>query len=169
MTEIDAGKERKNKVYVALFDGQGGAFTSWGMGPLRDAVAAVGTETDLLPWQDYREADAKITTKLAAGYKVALVGYSLGASTVTYLQTIVHPIALVVAIAESRLAQNYRIIDGVRMTARSILFTGPDFLSSADSGGFTEVIKLDDLHLFMDTDPRVKEVVIVEVKKLVES
>ena len=162
------------KVYAALFLGQGGETFSWGIDKLASDIRALGNTdaevlADVLPWQDYRDADTRVVAKEKDGYKVALIGYSLGDSTVTYLQTIVR-VDLLVCIAASSLAKNYKV-DKFH-TRRSVLFHGQDFLSNwGEDAGFDLKVELPwyDLHLGADVDPRVFSVTLDEVRKLVKS
>lgn len=153
------------KVYGAFFLGQFGRLLSWGVQPLADEVAALGVETDVYEYKDYAVAWVKIVSMQKIGCKIGLVGFSLGDSSITYLQTKLTHIDLLIAIAESSFAQNYAI--DKTHTKRSILFHGPDALSNAGlQDRFDEVINLPDLHLWMDTNPRVAQVVKDEFTKL---
>jgi hypothetical protein len=156
-----------NKVYSAFFLGQGGELFSWGINPLANLVKGLGAEADVFIYEDYQKAEANILEKRKDGYKIALVGYSLGDTSITYIQTqALYKIDLLIAIAESPFGQNYLI--NKTNTKRSILFHGPDFLSDAGSNsGFDEVINLPDFHLFMDLDPKVFSVVKDEFSKLI--
>jgi hypothetical protein len=120
----------------AVILGQGGWFTSAGIGVLGQRIAALGITTQVFEYQDWTAAEAFVRGRSAAGDKVAVVTYSLGGSTGTYLGTRDH-IDLLICIFLSSLAQNYPV--GPNVTD-SVLFIGQDFLSDANPGGFKEVI-----------------------------
>lgn len=124
------------KVFCICFRGQGGFFTSFGIDILGGEIRKLGVECEVLNYQDWQTADQLIRQKRAAGYLIALVGYSLGNSTETYLATF-EKINLLVAIFESSLGQNYKIIPA--NVAYSVLYYGQDFLSNAgQEDGFNE-------------------------------
>lgn len=149
------------KTYVAFFMGQGGYVFSWGIPMLAARVHALGLEADIFHYYDLRAAWKKLARKKKQGYKVALVGYSLGNTTTTYIQKHVE-IDLLLAIAQSSLGRNYRINKG--HTKRSVLWWGPDFLSNAGlRNGFDEINYINNLHLWIDVDPRVVNSVLAEL------
>ena len=74
------------KTYVAFFLGQGGYIFSWGIPYLAAQAQNLGMETGIFRYYELRSAWKKITQKKAEGYKIGLVGYSLGNTTATYLQ-----------------------------------------------------------------------------------
>jgi hypothetical protein len=151
--------------YTTFFMGQGGYLFSWGIPILAFLARGFGVETDVLGYSDVGSAAKRILQKRREGYKIALVGYSLGNTTTTYLQTYMK-VDLLLAIAESSLAQNHRI--SKQNTRRSVLWYGPGFLSSAgqkDSFDKTHYVK--QTHLLMDVDPFVVGGVLDELKSLV--
>jgi hypothetical protein len=149
------------KTYVAFFMGQGGYVFSWGIPMLASRAHELGLEADIFHYYDLRAAWKKLARKKKQGYKVALVGYSLGNTTTTYIQKHVE-IDLLLAIAQSSLGRNYRINKG--STKRSVLWWGPDFLSNAGlSNGFDEINYINNLHLWIDVDPRVVNSVLAEL------
>jgi hypothetical protein len=155
------------KAYVAFFLGQGGYLFSWGIPYLASQARELGIETDIFRYSELRSAWRKITRKKADGYKIALVGYSLGNTTTTYLQRHLE-VDLLLAIAQSSLGQNHHIKKG--NTRRSVLWYGPDFLSNAGlKNGFDEINYVYNLHLLLDVDPRVVRSVLGELKDLVQS
>lgn len=157
-------------VYACFFMGQYGYLTSYGVKRLCDRAQTAGIEADLYGYKEWERARLNIITKRGVGRKIALVGYSLGGTTTGYLQTIL-PVDLLLNIAESTLAENHPIIKA--NTKRSILYAGPDFLSSAGQhDGFTDVIRVDAIqvpiisHLSMDFVPEVVNGVLDELAKL---
>src|SRR3979409_1279147 len=74
------------KAYAAFFLGQGGYLFSWGIPYLASQARELGMETDIFRYSELRPAWSKISAKKKDGYKIALVGYSLGNTTITYLQ-----------------------------------------------------------------------------------
>jgi hypothetical protein len=153
------------KAYAAFFLGQGGYLFSWGIPYLAYQARGFGMETDIFGYAELRAAWKKIFQKKRDGYKIALVGYSLGNTTVTYLQKHFE-VDLVLAISESSLGRNHPIKK--ENTKRSVLWYGPDFLSNAGTNdGFDKITYITNLHPFMDVDPRVVSDVLDELKTLV--
>src|SRR5262249_5396885 len=106
-----------------------------------------------------------IVRRRKEGYKIALVGYSLGNTTATYLQRHL-AVDLLLAIAESSLGRNHPIMK--EHTKRSVLWYGPDTLSNRGlRDGFDEINYIETMHLLMDVDPRVVRGVLDELKSLV--
>ncbi len=153
------------KVYAAFFLGQGGYLFSWGIPLLEREARKLGLATDVFSYTDVNPAWTSILRKRQDGYKVALVGYSLGNTTATYLQSRL-PVDLLLAISESSLGRNHPIKK--KNTKRSVLWYDPDMLSNAGVyDGFDETNYIENLHLFMDVDPRVVRGVLGELKRLV--
>jgi hypothetical protein len=153
------------KAYAAFFLGQGGYLFSWGIPLLEREARKLGLATDVFSYTDVNPAWTSIVRKRNDGYKVALVGYSLGNTTATYLQSRL-PVDLLLAISESSLGRNHPIKK--QNTRRSVLWYGPDMLSNAGvHDGFDETNYIENLHLFMDVDPRVVRGVLGELNRLV--
>jgi hypothetical protein len=153
------------KAYVAFFLGQGGYLFSWGIPLLESEARKLGLATDVFSYTDVKPAWTEIVRKRKDGYKIALVGYSLGNTTTTYLQRNL-AVDLLLAISESSLGRNHPIKN--TNTRRSVLWYGPDMLSNAGvHDGFNETNYIDSLHLLMDLDPRVVRGVLDELKGLV--
>jgi hypothetical protein len=153
-----------DKAYAAFFLGQGGYLFSWGIPLLASEARKLGLVTDVFNYSDVTSAWTNIVRKRKEGYKIALVGYSLGNTTATYLQRHL-AVDLVLAISESSLGRNHPIEK--KNTRRSVLWYGPDLLSSAGvHDGFDETNYIDRTHLLMDLDPRVVRGVLDELKRL---
>jgi hypothetical protein len=153
------------KAYAAFFLGQGGYLFSWGIPLLASGARKLGLEADVFSYTDVNAAWTKIVRKREDGCKIALVGYSLGNTTTTYLQRHL-AVDLLLAISESSLGRNYPIQK--ENTKRSVLWYGPDMLSNAGvHDGFDETNYIASLHLLMDLDPRVLKGVLDELKSLV--
>jgi len=153
------------KAYSAFFLGQGGYLLSWGIPVLESGARKLGLATDVFSYTDLKLAWTNIVRKRKDGYKIALVGYSLGNTTTTYLQRHL-AVDLLLAIAESSLGRNHPIKK--ENTKRSVLWYGPDMLSNAGvHDGFDETNYIENLHLLMDIDPRVVSGVLGELKSLV--
>jgi hypothetical protein len=152
------------KIYVAFFLGHGGYLFSWGIPCLASEAQKLGLVTDIFSYTDVSAAWTNIVRKRDEGYKIALVGYSLGNTTATYLQNHL-AVDLLLAISESSLGQNHPIKrENVR---RSVLWYGPDMLSNAGvHDGFDQTNYIENTHLLMDTDPRVVAGVLGELKRL---
>jgi hypothetical protein len=153
------------KVYAAFFLGQGGYLFSWGIPLLAAEARRLGFASDVFSYGDVERAWTSIVRRRKEGYRIALVGYSLGNTTATYLQQ--HLAAdLVLAIAESSLGLNHPIRK--ETTRRAVLWYGPDTLSSAGvRDGFDAVNYVDTTHLLMDIHPIVVRGVLDELKSLV--
>jgi hypothetical protein len=160
------GVPAPEKSYAAFFLGQGGYWFSWGIPYLASQAQELGMETDVFEYSAVKEAWKKITQKKKDGYKIALVGYSLGNTTITWLQRYL-AVDLLLAISESSLGQNHPIKR--ENTRRSVLWYGPDFLSNAGlQDGFDKINYVGNLHLMMNVDPRVVNGVLGELKDLVQ-
>jgi hypothetical protein len=154
------------KSYAAFFLGQGGLWFSWGIPYLASQAQELGMETDIFEYSAVKEAWKRITRKKKDGYKIALVGYSLGNTTITWLQRYL-AVDLLLAISESPLGLNHPITR--ENTRRSVLWYGPDFLSNAGlKDGFDKVNYVVNLHLMMNVDPRVVNGVLSELRDLVQ-
>lgn len=153
-----------NKVYAAFVLGQGGYIFSLGIPRLAARARALGIETDVYGYTETARATLNLSAKLVAGRKIALIGYSLGNTTTTWLQNFV-PTDLLCALAESSLGQNHPI--NKQTTKRSVLWTGPDFLSDAGTNdGFNVIHKTAAIHLLLDFDPVVTQGVLQELSNL---
>src|SRR5882762_4256585 len=153
------------KAYSAFFLGQGGYLLSWGIPLLESEARKLGLATDVFSYTDLTPAWTNIVRKRKDGYKIALVGFSLGNTTTTYLQRHL-AVDLLLAIAESSLGRNHPIEK--KNTKRSVLWYGPDMLSNAGvHDGFDETNYIETLHVLMDLDPRVINGVLGELKNLV--
>jgi hypothetical protein len=154
-----------DKAYAAFFLGQGGYLFSWGIPLLASGARKLGLATDVFSYTDVKSAWTNIVRKRKDGYKVALVGYSLGNTTTTYLQSHL-AVDLLLAISESSLGRNHPI--NKENTKRSVLWYGPDMLSNAGvHDGFDVTNYIESIHLLMDVDPRVVKGVLDELKSLV--
>jgi hypothetical protein len=153
------------KAYVAFFLGQGDYLFSWGIPVLESEARKLGLATDVFSYTDVTAAWTSIVRRRNDGYKIALVGYSLGNTTATYLQRHL-PVDLLLAISESSLGRNHPIKK--ENTRRAVLWYGPDMLSNAGvHDGFDDINYIDTSHLMMDLDPRVVTGVLDELKSLV--
>jgi hypothetical protein len=160
------GVPAPEKSYAAFFLGQGGYWFSWGIPYLASQARELGMEAEIFQYSAVREAWKKITQKKKDGYKIALVGYSLGNTTITWLQRYL-AVDLLLAISESSLGRNHPITR--ENTRRSVLWYGPDFLSNAGlQDGFDKVNYVNNLHLMMNVDPRVVNGVLRELRDLVQ-
>ena len=160
------GVPAPEKSYAAFFLGQGGYWFSWGIPYLASQAQELGMETDIFEYSAVKEAWKKITQKKKDGYKIALVGYSLGNTTITWLQRYL-AVDLLLAISKSSLGRNHPITR--ENTRRSVLWYGPDFLSNAGlQDGFDKVNYVVNFHLMMNVDPRVVDGVLSELRDLVQ-
>jgi dienelactone hydrolase len=158
-------------VYAAFFLGQGGYVFSMGIASLARQARTRGIEADVYAYTEVDRARANVGMKREHGSKIALIGYSLGCTTATYLAQLAPSTDLVCCIAESSLGENHPI-DNAK-TKRSVLFTGPDFLSDAgERDAFDRVVPVDVLpipifaHLSLQFAPTVVNGVLAELAKL---
>ena len=130
-------------VYAAFFMGQFGYLFSIGVPILAAKARAHGVTADVYGYTEVERARVNLGKYRQRGHQLALVGYSLGCTTATWLQTQM-AIDLVVCIAESTLGENHPI--DRKNTKRAVLYSGPDFLSSAGPhDGFSKVVEVDAL------------------------
>jgi hypothetical protein len=157
-------------VFAAFFLGQVG----WAFSSAFGSIASVARERGIGAWvYDYGEIDrARADIGALHGLsKIALVGYSLGCTAATYLQTQMR-VDLVVSVAASTLGENHRI-NRVN-TKRSVLYRGTDFLSSAGlHDGYDEVVNVTAgwsipifSHLLIPANPIVIDGILAELAKL---
>jgi len=129
-------------VYAAFIRGQGGFFTSPGIDLLAADARRQGVVADVFNYSDWQAVENVIRQNSAMGDKVAVVGYSLGDSTGTYLGTR-DKIDLLVCIFESTFGQNYPVNHA--NVARSVLVHGTGFLSSAGlADKFDRLVEVDE-------------------------
>ena len=157
-------------IYLVAIMGQGGAATSPGVGQMADQARALGIECDVFEYGDAQTALQGLVTKVSDGYKLAGLGYSLGVSTLTWLQKyLVFDLVLCVAASDFAGSDNYPIR---ATTKRSVLWRNPLEPLSAAGGdlGFTVIHDLPLVpHLLMDVDPGVQAGVVAELKALAGS
>ena len=152
-----------SKVWAGFFFGQFGAIASMGVVYMASQARKLDIATDTFNYGEVARAAARLDQMRAAGYKIALVGYSLGNTTTTYLQ-LDRDVDLLLAVAMSTLGANHPI----RRAKRSVLWRGSGVLSSA-GGNLGFAVTHDVLgvpHLLMDWTPTVLKGVQAEVALL---
>jgi hypothetical protein len=159
--------------YVAAFEGQGGEITSLGIPLIVNKLRAIGVTAEAYAYNAVNDTRTlqHIVSQLRSHAKIGLLGYSLGCTTATWLQTI-YKCDLLLCIAESSWGDNHPV--NHKNTMRSVLWYGGDWLSNAGLrdgfdvkhpvGGpfFVPVLG----HLAMDLDPNVVAQVVSEVQRL---
>ena len=129
-----------SKKYCAVILGQFGAPLSAGAVLLAADIRAAGIASDTFNYGDWTGVESVLRARYLRGDKLAVVGFSLGNSTGTYLGTRDH-IDLLMCIFESSFAQNYPVDH--KNVGHSVLFHGPGALSDAGlSDNFDEVIEV---------------------------
>lgn len=160
------------KTLALCFEGQFGPFLSPGIPYISGQLSKIPhVVAKTYHYTGTELAQKDIVQFRKGGYALALIGFSLGCSTITWLQQY-YDVDLLCAIAESKLAMNYRI--NRERTKRSILFYGSDFLSSAgtDDPGFTEKIAVNNTlipiveHLSLDVTQSVISRILAECTHL---
>lgn len=159
-------------VYACFFLGQGGLLFSSSFKAIADKADALDIGTRVYNYTDIEQArrDILALKRLA---KTALIGYSLGVTSITYLQRFL-PVDLLIAVAPSTLAGNNNEIINHSNTKRSIALIGTDFLSSAGRhDGYDEVINVQAgfgipifSHLLIPNQPIVINTILTELQKL---
>ena len=154
-------------VYAAFFMGQFGYVFSPGIPWMAHTASGMGIAADVFGYTDVTAAQAAITQHWGKGDKIALVGYSLGCTTATWLQTQME-CDLLCCIAESTFGQNHPV--NKKNTKHSVLWHAEDPLSSAGlNDGFDVVHELGYVpHVWMDISGTVRNGVITELSKLKE-
>lgn len=137
-----------------FFFSWGGSLTSMGVSQLSSDCEARGIESHCFRFADVAGAEQFIVPALKDGRLLILGGYSLGVTSITYLQTI-YPTALLLALAGSKLGRNSAI--NKHNTKRSVAWRDPNsILSGFDAVGFDVVHDMTGiLHLWFDFDATV--------------
>jgi hypothetical protein len=143
---------------AALFFGQGGIITSPGIWQLANWIRKLGIDAQCFDYTQVAAADT-------FGPEL-LYGYSLGVTSITFLQTM-KPYQLVFAIAASEGAgrNNYPIHK--KNTHRAVLWSGPGWLSDADTGGGWDQVSYSRWpHLMIQFAPAVRASALKEAQAL---
>lgn len=148
------------KVYAACFTGQFAWLgSSLGVYATARRMRAAGIVADSFGYTQVNPAVARIDQFANLGFFILLLGYSLGVSSITYLQspgagTLRRQVDLLLAIAGSKLGANYPIDH--KWCKRAVLFTGEGMLSSWESPTFDEIVRTSRTpHLLMDFNPEI--------------
>jgi hypothetical protein len=158
-------------VYAAFFLGQGGYVFSIPFAAIAEKAKAQGIDVDVFAYSDLWRAQAALDARDAS--KRAVIGYSLGVTAATYLQTRMK-VGLLISVAASTLAGDDNHSVNHANTERSLLFRGTDFLSSAGlHDGYDEVVNVTAgfgipiwSHLNIPANPIVIDGVLAELAKL---
>lgn len=149
-----------------FFFSWGGSLTSMGISQLSSDCEARGIESHCFRFDDVAGAEQFIIPAVRIGCPLILGGYSLGVTSITYLQT-VYPTTLLLALAGSTLGRNSAI--NHHNTNRSVAWRDPNsVLSGFDAKGLGFDIIHDMtgvLHLLFDFSPTVASGVIDELEK----
>jgi hypothetical protein len=146
--------------------GVGGILTSYGMKRLANALLAMGIQSACFNFNKIEPAMSWLAVCRKAGHPTLGYSYSLGNTSLTYLQTLMH-FDLVFCIAMSELAgRNNRPINKQHVK-RACLVKGPGIMSDVIVAGFDEVRTINKPHLLMDLDDSVRTWALQEAKKLV--
>jgi len=156
-------------MYVAIFMGQGGWLFSMGCYRIRDKIRAIGAAAEVFRYVDVAPAASQIAAYRKAGHKIALMGYSLGNTTASYIQT--HTaIDLLLCVGMSELAGPNNHAVNHAMTRRSVLWAAPGVLSRAGKQlGFDVIHEVQVPHLWLDFDDGVTNGLLSEVKQCLTS
>lgn len=125
-------------MYAAFFRGQFGRIFSYSIDLLAKNSRMLDINADVYDYTDENVAIANINMWKRKNAKIALIGYSLGVTTATYLQTFITN-DLTISIAASTLGLNHAIDS--KNTKWAVLYRGTDFLSSAGGkDGYNKVV-----------------------------
>ncbi len=160
------------KVYAALFTGQlAWLGSSMGVYATAHRLRAAGVVADTFGYRSGVDpALARIDAFAKLGFLILLSGYSLGVSTITFLQSSAagarrRRVDLLLAVAGSRMGQNYPIDPA--WTRRAVLYTGDGILSSWESPTFTHIVHVSGVpHIFFDFHPDVVAGIMYEAVQL---
>lgn len=152
-------------VYAAFFLGQGGLAFSRPFAAIAEKAKSQGINANIFNYTEY----AKV--RPSSKDKLALIGYSLGVTAATYLQTFLQ-VNLLISVAASTLGENHTV--NHTNTRRSILYRGTDFLSSDGlHDGYDEVFNVTAgwgipiwSHLNIPNNPIVINGILSELNKL---
>jgi hypothetical protein len=125
-----------------MFLGQGGRVFSGGVEDIARRLRVLGIALNVFKYTDVQIAHGMIDLFRGNGYRIVFFGYSLGTSTVTYLQgRLKEPCDLLLCVAMSKLESDWKIDHS--LVRRSVLWHGPGILSSAGTDlGFDQVIQV---------------------------
>jgi hypothetical protein len=165
---VDYGVSLSRPIYAAFFLGQGGYAFSMPFAAIAEKAKGGGIDVDVFSYSDISRAKTLLGLRRD---RRAVIGYSLGVTTATYLQTFIS-VDLLISVAASTLGENH-IINHTN-TKRSVLYRGTDFLSSAGlHDGYDEVVNVGAgfgipvaSHLLIPTNPIVINGVLAELAKL---
>jgi len=124
------------------------------------AVKKFGIKSEVFNYTDFNSVVNAVTHHRALKYKIAPVGFSLGAGDVTLLSHQHIPLDMLIALDPSQLGYNYTLDKA--NTRHSILWHDSNWLLNGPLGhagldlGFDEVHETMDWHLFVDKDPRIQ-------------
>jgi hypothetical protein len=127
----------------------------------------LGHQADVFVYEQIDQAKAKCLLMLRGGFKIVVVGYSLGAGTATLLGWYV-PLDLLIALDPSVWGYNYFI--NKKFVKRSVLWHGTNPLEplghAGTNLGFDVIHDTLDPHLFIDLDPAIQADVFAEIKTI---
>lgn len=159
------------KVYAACFTGQFAWLgSSLGVSATAKRLRGIGVAADVFGYTQIEPARARIDYFANLNFLILLLGYSLGVSACTYLQSAAaatqrRHVDLLLAVAGSTLGMNYPI-DHV-WTKRAVLYTGDGMLSSWESPTFDHIVHVGGVpHLWLDFHPDVVAGTMFEAKQL---
>lgn len=165
-----------SKVYAAFFMGWGGSILSPGIQLLGALARNNGVTAEVFDYQSFALAASHVEYYRAKGYKIALLGYSAGCSTIGYMQApnqgsmpgLGIKNDLFISLAQSQLTINYPI--NKTNTKRSVLYHSTvaiDILSTAGTDlGYTKIKSMVAPHLFAQFDPALIKDILAELAAL---
>jgi hypothetical protein len=161
------------KTFVACFMGQGGYATSFGIwGQIAPGLRGIGCTVEVYRYVDGQVARSRLDQYRRADYACCAVGYSLGTSTVTWLQAVTQ-FNLACCIAMSDFEVTYPI--NHKNVKRAVLWHGSEIDPLSGAGeelGFDLIHWMPSIpllgHLAMQSWPSVVNGVVAEVKGIMK-
>jgi hypothetical protein len=148
--------------YAAFFEEPAGFITSPGMGVLAAKARKAGLDVDLWPYGQWTTALTAAQARQRLGQRIALCGYGAGVVGVGWVQQRLAA-DLCIGVEPSPDCADYPLLDPVDSL---LLFSPP---SLADYLGFQRMKAVDQDYLFLDCDPRLRALVMRELKTLAKA
>lgn len=153
------------KLFVPCIMGQFSYLFSGGIPIIASRLRGIsGITTETWTYDSVIPIIARCQQYRRAGYSLGAVGFSLGTSTVDYIQQTL-PFELIICLAESSLEQTFHI--NHKLCQRSVLWHGPDFLSDAGGAdGFDITLQTPLPHLLIPYSPTIQRDILTRFKAL---
>jgi hypothetical protein len=145
--------------YAAFFEERPGFISSPGMGALAAKARRAGLDVDLWAYGQWTTALTAAQARLRIGQRVVLCGRGSGGVGVGWVQQRL-PVDLCIGVEPSPDCADYPLSDPID----SLLIFNPDMLD--DCLGFQRAMPVEQHYLFLDCDPRLRALIMREIKAL---